>query len=79
MLCCAPVKAPRSWPNSWLSRSVSLIAEALNAMNGWPARAEGIVNGVSEQSFACAGLAKQNYWNVRFRGQRCNCRQRAMA
>jgi hypothetical protein len=26
---------------------------------------------MSEQSFACAGLAKQNYWNVRFRGQRC--------
>ena len=30
-----------------------------------------VVDGVSEESFACAGLAKQNYWNVRFRCQRC--------
>jgi len=30
-----------------------------------------VVDGVSEQRFPCAGLAKQHYWNVRLGGECC--------
>ena len=35
---CAPVKAPRSWPNSSDSMSASGIAATLTATKGWPCR-----------------------------------------
>ena len=34
MFCSAPVKAPRTWPKNWLSKSVSLMPAQLTGMNG---------------------------------------------
>ena len=45
------------------------MAEALNETNGRAGTEGGIVNGVSEQSFARSRLAQQDHRHIRFRGQ----------
>ena len=52
----APVKAPRSWPNSSDSISVSAKMAQLTGTKGWPPVA-GLVNQVGDQLLAGAGLA----------------------
>ena len=55
--CVAPVNAPRRWPKSSLSSSVSGSAAQLTATNGPSARALGAVDAARDQLLAGAGLA----------------------
>ena len=57
--CCAPVKAPRSWPKSWLSSSVSLMADALKETKAPRARG-GIVDRLRKQRFAGTGSPRRS-------------------
>ena len=60
----APVKAPRSWPNSSLSSSVSASAAQLMATNGRFARGLFEVDGACDQFLAGAGLAGDQHRRV---------------
>ncbi len=57
----APVKAPRSWPKSSLSTSVSGIAAQLTATNGAPARGDSACSAAREELLAGAALAGQQH------------------
>ena len=53
----APVKAPRTWPNSSLSNSVSTTAEQLTVTKRRSRRGPGLVQRARDQLLAGAGLA----------------------
>ena len=57
LACSALVKAPRTWPKSWLSMSVSGMAPQLTAMKGRSDLRAGGVNGRRHQLLAHAALA----------------------
>ena len=58
---CAPVNAPRSWPNSALSASSRGIAARLTAMNGASGVARLAVNQPRQQLLAGAALAEDQH------------------
>ena len=60
----APVKAPRTWPNSWLSSSSPGMAAQLTATNGLPAAAAVPVDGARDDLLAGAGLAGDQHGGV---------------
>src|SRR5439155_14027839 len=78
-LCCAPVNAPRSWPNSWLSSKVSLIADALNAMNGPFVRAEELWMACASKVFPVPVSPRRTTGTSVFAASAASCKQRAMA
>ena len=53
------MNAPRTWPNSSLSNSVSTTAEQLIVTNGLLRRVPGLVEGARRELLAGAGLAAQ--------------------
>ena len=63
----APVNAPRSWPNSSLSRSVSVKAAQLTATRGLEAAAAAAVNRAGYQFLAGPGLSSDENRRVRWR------------
>ena len=66
----APVKAPRSWPNSSVSISSGGIAAQLTLTNGLSARALGAVDRARDQLLAGAALAGDQHARPRRRDLR---------
>ena len=67
----APVKAPRSWPNSSLSSRFSGIAPQLMATNGCLARGPRSCSALRQRLLAGAAFAQQQHRNVgRWRASR---------
>ena len=60
----APVKAPRSWPNSSLSSSVSGSAPQLTATNGLRGARAAVVDRARDELLARAGLALDQHRRV---------------
>ena len=63
----APVKAPRSWPNSSASSSVSGNAAQLTAMNGFARARAALVQRARDQLLAGAALAGDQHGRVALR------------